>query len=58
MVKARIEKVNCTGFFMYEVRVIGDNGKNMVKHFTLGIDKSKMIDWATQEGAEEVTYKL
>ena len=58
MVKARIEKVCISSFFMYEVRVTGDSGLNLVKHFNLGIDKSRMIDWATQEGAEEVTLKL
>jgi hypothetical protein len=58
MVRARIEKIVCGGFYMYEARVTGDSGLNLVKHFTLGIDKTRMIDWATEEGAEEVTYKL
>lgn len=58
MVKATIEKVSISSFFVYEVRVKGDSGKNVVKHFNLGIEKSRMIDWATQEGAEEVTLKL
>ena len=61
MTKAVIQKKAISYTFVepYWDVTVSNHGTEIVrKAFCLGVDKSSMIDWATQAGAEEVTFKL
>lgn len=61
----KIATVQCTDFpyHYWDAHVFEDLGERGIvtkvrKAFGIGAEKSKMLDWATNAGAEEVTFKL
>lgn len=56
MIKAVVERLkNFQG--VYKVKVYAKGG-TIIQNFETSIPKSTMLDWATDLGAKEVTFKL